>query len=473
MPILTSAERIGTTLAGKYRLDRILGQGGMGTVFAGVHEWTSRQVAVKMLNADLAADDVTAQRFLQEARAAAGLEHPNVVDVLDMGQAEDGAVYLVLELLVGESLADQIVRGPMSVQATLSHLLPVIDALGSAHKHGIVHRDLKPDNIFLSITPQGRVIPKLLDFGIVKVAGDKATKTKVGFIVGTPEYMSPEQAQGKADIGPSSDVWSMGVVLFECLTGQLPFQAETQTGVLVAVVTQRAPSVRTLGVEVPRAIAAVVDRALSVEPEARFPDAAALGQALEDAARGIDPGDAVLAGREQSTDTAHRPRTRGLAATRAQDEDEPRAASDVGTAAKRRWVPLVAVAGVVLLVAAVAVAFNASRGGAQPGANRPGGATLIAATDPVGTPIHAGDARVLAAAPAHDTAEPRAAELADAGSTSAATGGGSAPPSIPFGKAPPPIERRATPLVGHSGPPRATRPHPVAQRGANGSPILD
>ncbi len=130
MPILTSAERIGTTLAGKYRLDRILGQGGMGTVFAGVHEWTSRQVAVKMLNADLAADDVTAQRFLQEARAAAGLEHPNVVDVLDMGQAEDGAVYLVLELLVGESLADQIVRGPMSVQATLSHLLPVIDALG-------------------------------------------------------------------------------------------------------------------------------------------------------------------------------------------------------------------------------------------------------------------------------------------------------------------------------------------------------
>lgn len=468
MPILTAAERIGTTLAGKYRLDRILGQGGMGTVFAGVHEWTSRQVAVKMLNADLAADEVTAQRFLQEARAAAGLEHPNVVDVLDMGQAEDGAVYLVLELLVGGSLSDQIVRGPMSVEATLSHLLPVIDALGSAHAHGIVHRDLKPDNIFLSITPQGRVIPKLLDFGIVKIAGDKASKTKVGFIVGTPEYMSPEQAQGKADIGPPSDVWSMGVVLFECLTGQLPFQAETQTGVLVAVVTQRAPSVRTLGIEVPRAIAAVVDRALAVEPEARFPDAAALGKALEAAARGIDPGIAVSDGAKQTA--APGPRTRGLAAARGADEAGLPAATDARSAATRRWVPLVAIAGVALLAAAVAVAFHVGRGDAQAAGDRPGREALIAATAPATTAISAADARVFVAAHARDTAERPAAESADAGAGSEARGGGAA---VPFGKAPPPLAARGTPTVGPGRLPRDARPHPVAQRGANGSPILD
>ena len=284
MAAINASERLGTTVAGKYRIERVLGAGGMGTVFGGVHAWTGRQVAVKMLNPDYAADASVVQRFLQEARAAARLDHPNVVDVLDMGQAEDGAVYLVLELMSGSPLTDLVAHGPMPVEVALRHLLPVIDALGVAHAHGIVHRDLKPDNIFLSRSLKGGVVPKLLDFGIAKVADKNTARTGTGFIVGTPSYMSPEQALGKSDLGPPSDVWSMGVVLFECLTGKLPFTAESSTGMLVVICTQPAPAVATRGVPVPASIAAVIDRALQSDPRARYIDAAEFGDALYAAA---------------------------------------------------------------------------------------------------------------------------------------------------------------------------------------------
>ena len=365
MPILTAEERIGTTLAGKYRLDRILGAGGMGTVYAGVHAWTSREVAVKMLNPEYATDKVVVQRFLQEARAAAQLKHPNVVDVLDMGQSEDGSVYLVLELLEGAPLTDLVARGPMPAVGALARLLPVIDALAAAHARGIVHRDLKPDNIFLSLTAQGRVIPKLLDFGIAKMASGTGAKTSAGFIVGTPEYMSPEQAQGKADVGPASDVWSMGVVLFECLTGKLPFEAESSVGLLVAICSKPAPGVRTVDAKIPRPIADVVDRALASDPANRFANAGELAQALHAASSkltptelAVAPGPTAPAAKPAASDSMLAERTVITPFTWAEDDATPPARS-------RRRMMTWAAAGAGLFVLGVAGALVAINSGSS------------------------------------------------------------------------------------------------------------
>ena len=225
MPLLTDQERLGTTLAEKYRIDRIVGRGGMGVVFSATHLWTGRPVAVKLLLPGLADDAGLVKRFLREARAAAGLRHPNVVDVLDMGSEPDGTVYLVLEMLVGESLDAVLERhGRLTLRELAAWVVPVCDAVGAAHGQGIVHRDLKPENIFLHRPAEGVTLPKLLDFGIAKVLGTGTSKqTAVGSVIGTLHYMSPEQAEGRADVGPRSDVWALGVVLYECLTGRMPF----------------------------------------------------------------------------------------------------------------------------------------------------------------------------------------------------------------------------------------------------------
>ncbi|MCB9594546.1 MAG: serine/threonine protein kinase [Sandaracinaceae bacterium] len=282
MPILTAEERIGTRLAGKYRLDRILGRGGFGVVFAGVHELTGREIATKVLNHDLGEQEAFVNRFLQEARAAAALNHPNVVDVLDLGKDPDGTVFIVLELLSGQDLSSIIAeRAPLPVDETLSYLLPVMDALAKAHEQGIVHRDLKPDNIFLNVNSKGEMHPKLLDFGIAKMAGGGAGMTSTGMIIGTPHYMAPEQARGLKDIGPPADVWSMGIVLWQCLCAGVPFDAGTPTGVLGAILTTRAPTVRTVAPHLPPHIALAIDAALVYEADNRLQNMGELVAALK------------------------------------------------------------------------------------------------------------------------------------------------------------------------------------------------
>ncbi|HJL17949.1 MAG TPA: protein kinase [Sandaracinaceae bacterium LLY-WYZ-13_1] len=285
MPILTDEERVGTILADRYALSRILGSGGMGTVFEGTHRWTGRRVAVKLLKATLASEPLVRERFLREARAAASLEHAHAVDVLDMGETDDGTVFLVLELLEGRTLADLLAeRGRLSVEETLGILAPVGSALSAAHARGFLHRDVKPENIFLSPAPDGAVVPKLLDFGLAKaVDGASSVKTATGHVLGTPHYMSPEQAAGKRDLGPATDVWSLGVVFFECLSGTLPFRGEGLTGVLLAIVGGPAPPLRSRAPEVDPAVADVLDRALSSEPERRIATMDAFLDALEEA----------------------------------------------------------------------------------------------------------------------------------------------------------------------------------------------
>jgi eukaryotic-like serine/threonine-protein kinase len=286
MPILTSEERIGTYVAGRYRLDSILGVGGMGTVFAGTHTWTDRRVAVKILAPEYARNETIVHRFLQEARTAASLQHPSVVDVLDMGEDADGTVFLVLELLQGEPLTGLIEReGPLDPSRTLELLIPIMRALVAAHRRGIVHRDIKPDNIFISRGEGGSEVPKILDFGIAKVLEGANSATATGSVIGTPYYMSPEQAAGASDVGPSSDVWSMGVVLYECLSKDLPFDGPNPTAVLLAIATGKAAPLGTIAPGVPKPLTVAIDRALEHDRKVRYATMSELIDGLVSAAQ--------------------------------------------------------------------------------------------------------------------------------------------------------------------------------------------
>jgi serine/threonine protein kinase len=278
--ILGECERSGTTIGrGTYTIDHVIGRGGMGTVFAGVHNWTGRAVAIKVLRRDVT-DEMDVARVLQEARAATSVNHPHVVEVLDMGRDPDGSVYLVFEYLRGETLADRLhASRSLGVVEIAKILLPILDALAMAHSRGIVHRDIKPENIFLEEDSRGGIRPKLLDFGLAKMDKSFASHTQTGIVVGTPAYMSPERAQGKRESGPAADVWSMGVVLYECLTRELPFEAEHPMGVLLAIVMEPVPSLRGRA-GVPDELADLVDSALTRDLTKRLPNAAALRDAL-------------------------------------------------------------------------------------------------------------------------------------------------------------------------------------------------
>jgi eukaryotic-like serine/threonine-protein kinase len=286
MPILTEEERVGTLLGGRYRLDAILGRGGTGVVFDATHSWTGRRVAVKLLKPEYSRDLSLTRRFLQEARAAANLVHPNVVSVLDMGNEDDGAVHLVLERLDGESLGAFLEREKkLSPKEALSILVPIMDALCLAHRQGIIHRDLKPDNVYLHHDGAGRRVPKLLDFGMAKMV-DAAwgSATQTGTLVGTPFYMSPEQAEGRKEQGAASDVWSMGVIFYRCLTGTLPFWADTPTKLLIEIVKAESKPLRERAPEIPESIAAAIDRALVESLSFRYADMDAFLEALRAAA---------------------------------------------------------------------------------------------------------------------------------------------------------------------------------------------
>jgi serine/threonine-protein kinase len=197
-----------------------------------------------------------------------------VVDVLDMGQADDGALFMVLELLRGADLATlRRSGGPLPPRDAVELVSPVIDALASAHAAGIVHRDIKPSNVYLARQADGTMLPKLLDFGIAKAVGDtEIGGTKSGVIVGTPHYMSPEQAEGAAEVGPASDVWSVGVMLYELVSGSLPYDAGSPTAILVTILQKPHVPLVDVAPSVPPALAAAIERALAREPEARPSD---------------------------------------------------------------------------------------------------------------------------------------------------------------------------------------------------------
>jgi serine/threonine-protein kinase len=297
--MLTSAERLGVRIADKYQLLSVLGRGGMGVVYEAMHLWTGRRVALKLIDASIADDPEVVSRFLNEARAATRLEHPNVVEVLDMGRSEDGAIYQALELLQGETLAALLARnGKLGASEAVALLLPIMDALHRAHELGIIHRDIKPGNVFLRAREGHAPEPVLLDFGVAKLLEDQAIRTKSSAVLGTPRYMAPEQALGAARVSPETDVWAVGTLLFECVAGDLPFGRRTATAYMARVLRDTPRSLASVAPECPAHVVAAVDRALARDPEQRF----ATMRAFADALLGGSGGQAVErhAGREAS-----------------------------------------------------------------------------------------------------------------------------------------------------------------------------
>jgi serine/threonine-protein kinase len=259
------------TVVGRYRIVRRIGQGGMGVVYEAVAEDTAERVALKCLHPTFAEDKSILKRFYTELRAATVLDHPNVVRVRDVGNFPDGTAFMALEYLEGRDLATELKsEGPIRIDRLIRIALEVLRGLAAAHRRGIVHRDLKPDNVFLAREADGSERVKILDFGIAKILGtDVAATTRTGTTIGTPHYMSPEQAQGKKDVDPRSDLYGIGVLIFRALTGQYPFDDTSYPMLVIKICTEPPPSLRTYRKDVPVELDEVVLRLLEKEPDAR------------------------------------------------------------------------------------------------------------------------------------------------------------------------------------------------------------
>ena len=273
-------DRVGSTIGGRYALRRLLGVGGFSAVYEATHTITDRAVALKLLHPHLVTNPEVADRFLLEARAMARIRHEGIVQVLDAGIDESSSIYIVLELLEGESLETCLHRqGTLPWTDVALYCAHVLDALAEAHRYGVVHRDIKPGNIFIARTSDGGSQARLLDFGIALVARGNVRLTGAGMLLGTPEYMSPEQCL-TADVGPEADVWAIGVVMWECLTGHTPFSGETATATLLRIAHEQAVPIRSQVPELPVSVAAVIDKALAHDITARWRSAEEMRDAL-------------------------------------------------------------------------------------------------------------------------------------------------------------------------------------------------
>ena len=269
---VTSDLAQGMRIAGRFKLERLLGVGGMGQVWAATEEATGQGVAMKFV---LQAHPDLYRRFLREVKALRSLAHPNVVGMREVVELPDGAPVMVMDLLEGETLAALLDREPLlTLPVTAKLLLPVLSAVGSAHALGIVHRDLKPENIFLARGPNKTLEVKVLDFGIAKVTSTEPAQnttglTATGSLLGTPSFMSPEQVFGEKDIDHRCDVWALGLIAYQCLTGVLPTHADNVGQILKAILNRPIPKVAAVQPGIPERVATVVDRMLSRDVEGR------------------------------------------------------------------------------------------------------------------------------------------------------------------------------------------------------------
>ena len=288
----TDDSLLGQILADKYRIEERLSEGGMGTVYRGTHVLMDKTVAVKVLRPSLAADEKIVARFSREARAASKISHPHALSVTDFGESENGVVFLVMEYLNGKTLKEIIRQeGPMPLSRAVEILRQVGGALDAAHGEGVVHRDLKSDNIML-LSSSGTDYAKVLDFGIAKIKEPEGEYnpglTAPDLVIGTPQYMSPEQCSQSPDIDARSDIYSLGVILYEMLVGHVPFTGGSPTAIMLKHLQQPAPSVLAERGDVPEAVGRVVARALEKRPEDRYET---VGELVEDftIAAGMEP----------------------------------------------------------------------------------------------------------------------------------------------------------------------------------------
>ncbi|MDI1477245.1 serine/threonine-protein kinase [Polyangium sp. y55x31] len=277
---------VGEVIAGKYRIEREIGRGGMGLVLLATHVDLEQPVAVKVLHEDSAYDADAIARFIREARAAGKIQSDHVARVMDAGVLPEGGAYIVMELLDGKDLADVLRdQGPLDVSVAVGHVLEACDAVAAAHAVGIVHRDLKPANLFLARKPDETEIVKVLDFGVSKMSlpstpSSPSSLTQSGQIFGSPSYMAPEQLRSAADVDARADIWSLGVVLYELVTGCLPFPARTMADMMAAVVRDPPQPLAQVRADAPPALEAILVRCLEKEPSDRYTTVGELARAL-------------------------------------------------------------------------------------------------------------------------------------------------------------------------------------------------
>jgi serine/threonine-protein kinase len=419
---------VGATLAGRYEIQRRIGEGGMGAVYEARHVVLGKRVAVKVLLEKFHERQELVARLLQEARLASAIGHENIVDVADFGTTDDGRSFIVMEFLEGESLADVVTRdAPLPVERCLRIGQQVASALSAAHDKGIVHRDVKPENVFLLRRGEQDFV-KVMDFGVSKAVRsreegvDLLRLTRTGMVLGTPLYMSPEQARGDEDIDARADVWALGVMLYESLTGEVPFRARNYLGVISQVLTETVepPSRLRPELAIPAAVEAVVMRAMEKDRGRRY-------QRMEDLKRDLDR----LSAGDPNV---------GLAPAEGAARDEAdRAARRTGP----RW--HLAAAALVVVAAGLVVALGRGERRAAP----------TAGSGPV-----TARARATAPAPAPRAAPPAPAAVAR---TAAAPPPAPPPAAVPAPDPRPPPAAHA-PAEPAAGSPRARREAPSRQK---------
>jgi serine/threonine protein kinase len=365
--------RAGQIIAAKYEIERVLGAGGMGVVVAARHLQLGQRVAIKFIRAEAAADRNALERFLREARAAVALTSQHVTKVLDVGTLETGAPYMVMEYLDGVDLGELLRRnGAMSVADATGAVLQASEAIGEAHSLGIVHRDLKPANLFVTKSVDGGPLIRVLDFGISKMTGPDSTDggqslTASGLVMGSPGYMSPEQVRSAKEVDPRSDIWALGVILYELLSGVQPFRGTTMGETFARILTESPVPVRTLRADVPEGLATAISQCLQRDREQRIQSIGELASKLlpfgpPDAARSVERilrvlGGARQAAPRQETLAAEVGRGGGTAPFEAMETNPAWLRSSAAARPKTHgtW-------GVAIIVSAILLAFSAAAG---------------------------------------------------------------------------------------------------------------
>jgi serine/threonine-protein kinase len=282
---------VGQVLDGRYRITKLIGEGGMGEVYAAEHVHIEKRFAIKLLKQEIVSNAEAVTRFRQEARSSSSIGHRNIIAIEDFGQLNDGRIYMCMELLNGAALNDMI-QQPMAADRLLNILIQTGHGLAAAHAKGIIHRDMKPENIFVTIDAQGQDVPKILDFGIAKVSGNDGQNhlTRTGTIFGTPFYMAPEQALGNP-VDARTDIYAVGVIMYECFAGSLPFQGESFMGILTQHITTEpepvAQRAMKAGRALPMGLAEIITRCMQKNPDQRYRTMDELVNALIGVYRGI------------------------------------------------------------------------------------------------------------------------------------------------------------------------------------------